>query len=113
MLPCCGHLLITNEELTEVDICGCPNGIDWSVIHDGDNIKMITESQNETVISLEEYRQKVYAFADKIENYYNSCTPKLPEDDFDAKGYTAFWNEWHRRRIHMGELHDSDFPKEE
>lgn len=99
LLPCCGFFVIPNEELTNVDICGCPNGIDWSVIHEGDNIRMITGSQNETVISIEEYRRKVFAFADKIEGFYKSSKPKnIPAGEFDKNGYIAFWNEWHRRR---------------
>ena len=101
MLPCCGHFIIPNDDLTNVEIAGCPNGIDWSVIHDGENVRLITDSGKETVVKLEEYRQEVYKFADMIESYYMKCTPKnLSEDDygFDKNCYTAFWNEWHRRR---------------
>lgn len=101
MLPCCGHFIIPNDDLSNVEIVGCPNGIDWSVIHDGKNVRLITDSGKETVVKLKEYRQEVYKFADMIEAYYMKCTPKnLPEDDygFDKNCYTAFWNEWHRRR---------------
>lgn len=38
MLPCCGHFMIPNETLDNVTISGCPNGIDWSVIHDGNSV---------------------------------------------------------------------------
>lgn len=47
----------------------------------------------------EDYRREVVRFADKIEAYYESCSPKIiGEDEYDRVAYTAFWNEWHRRR---------------
>ena len=99
MLPCCGFFFIANEDLTNVHISGCPNGIDWTVLHEGDNVKLILEDGEETIIHIEEYKREVFRFADKIENYYKSCKPKiLPNDEFDRDGYIAFWNEWHRRR---------------
>ena len=99
MLPCCGHSVIPNEDLTNVDICGCSNGIDWSVIHMVDRVKLVTESGKETEVSLEEYRREVYKFADKVEAFYQKCTPKeFSGDEYEKRAYTAFWNEWHRRR---------------
>lgn len=38
MLPCCGFFYLPNEELNNVTICGCLNGIDWSIIHDGEKV---------------------------------------------------------------------------
>ncbi len=102
MIPCCGHFLMANEDLSEVEILGCPNGIDWSVVHEGGWVKIILPSGKEERIGFLDYQAEAFRFADKIEAYYNSCKPKLfPEaefDDFNQKGYTAFWREWHRRR---------------
>ena len=99
MLPCCGHFMIANEDLTEVVITGCGMGIDWKVLHSGDNVKLITETGIETIVPMEEYRAEVFCFADKVEAFYNRCSPKIiPEDVFERNGYIAFWNEWHRRR---------------
>ncbi|MEA1960400.1 MAG: hypothetical protein U9N81_03760 [Bacillota bacterium] len=42
MLPCCGFNMYANKTLDTVDIVGCPNGIDWSVIHEGNEVKLIT-----------------------------------------------------------------------
>ena len=98
MLPCCGHFMIPNDDLTNVDIYGCPNGIDWTVLHDGDNIKLITESGRETVISLDEYQKEVFWFADKIEDFYKECSPKNLSNEYERDWYYAFWNEWHKRR---------------
>lgn len=99
MLPCCGHFYIPDAGLENVTISGCDNGIDWTVKHNGSDVILALENGTEVTVPLEEYRQEVYRFADKIENYYKSCSPKkLPEDKFSHDGYIAFWNEWHRRR---------------
>lgn len=100
MMPCCGHFMIPNKDLSEVVISGCGHGIDWSVIHeDDDTVKIILEDGTEEKIAMADYKAEVFRFADKIEAYYQSCSPKIiPEDQFERDGYTAFWNEWHRRR---------------
>jgi hypothetical protein len=98
MIPCCGHSMIANDDLTEVYISGCFNGTDWTVEQVSGGVKITTESGKVTFIPMEEYRAEVFRFADKVEAYYASCAPKEPYDDFARKGYTAFWNEWRRRR---------------
>lgn len=99
MLPCCGFTLIADETSENVVISGCPNGVDWSVIHDGDSVRLILEDGYEDLIPLKEYRNVVFRFADLIEAYYQSCPPKqIPSDSFDRDGYLTFWKEWHRRR---------------
>lgn len=99
MLPCCGFFMIADDTLENVTISGCPNGIDWSVIHRGEMIHLILEDGYELTLPFNEYRKEVLQFADKIETFYQSSLPKiLPEDEFECNGYLAFWNEWHRRR---------------
>ena len=99
MLPCCGFFMIPNKDLSKVDILGCPNGIDWSVRHENDKIILITESGAITEIPQTQYRETVFAFADQIEAFYKSSSPKvLPNDDFERNGYIAFWNEWNSIR---------------
>ena len=98
MIPCCGHTLLPNEDLTEVVIIGCPNGIDWTAEQVNGGVKITTESGKETFVPMDVYRAEVFRFADRVEAFYNLCAPKKPYDEFERKGYTAFWNEWHRRR---------------
>ena len=100
ILPCCGFAMwLKNDGTEDVFICGCPNGVDWSIIHEKGIIKLITETGSETLIMLDEYKKEVFKFADLIEDFYKSSTPKiLPENDLDREGYIAFWKEWHRRR---------------
>ena len=100
MLPCCGHFMIANEDLSAVGIYCCPNGLDWSVTHENGSVKLITKTEKETLIDIDVYRDEVYAFADKIEAFYkNSAAKNLSgTDTFLRDGYIAFWNEWNRRR---------------
>lgn len=95
----CGFFYIPNQSLDNVVISGCPNGIDWTVKHENNCIVLILEDGTEERVSRKEYQDEVFRFADKIEAFYQQCSPKiLPEDEFDRDGYLAFWNEWHRRR---------------
>jgi hypothetical protein len=91
--------MYANEDLSSVDIGGCPNGVNWSVIHEDGKIKLVTETGRETLISIDEYKQEVNAFADKIEDFCEKCPPKnIPSEEYERNGYTAFWNEWRRHR---------------
>ncbi len=102
MLPCCGFFLIADSTLENVTISGCPNGIDWSVIHKGEYIELILEDGPKTIVPIKEYQNTVFQFADKIEAFYQSSPTRiLPSNKFDRNGYIAFWNEWHRRRNHI------------
>ena len=98
MIPCCGHFLIANADLTEVQISGCDNGTDWSTVHEGNTVRLILPSGQEEAVTLREYRYEVLDFANRVKQVYDTCTPKqLPENEFDRNGYAAFWNEWQRR----------------
>lgn len=99
MLPCCGFFIITNEKDDNVDIIGCPHGIDWTVLHSGDYIKLITQKGTEVTVKLNSYREVVYRFVDVIKEFYKKSTPKnMTGDSFDIIGYIKFWDEWDRRR---------------
>ena len=98
MIPCCGHFLMANEDLTAVEIIGCDNGTDWSTVHENGGVRIMLATGEEAWIDLPRYRAEVLRFADTVEAYYQSCQPKRPEDEFSRRGYQAFWNEWHRRR---------------
>lgn len=107
MLPCCGHFYIPNETNDTVHISGCPNGIDWTILHVQNGVEITTESGAKTFIGMDAYQKAVFDFADKVAQYYKHCSPKtIPAEDFERKGYIAFWNEWSARR---GALSDNWF----
>lgn len=99
LLPCCGHFIIPDDTKDTVEIYGCPNGIDWSVLHSNESVKLVTQKGNEVSIKLTDYRGIVFDFADKIEAYYKMCKEKVvPTDEIERNGYIKFWREWHIRR---------------
>jgi len=100
MLPCCGYFLIPNDTDDTVEISGCSNGIDWTVIHCNGGVELVTEAGNKSYVTIEDYKKIVFDFVDKVQAHYEKCKPKnLPSDDFTKRGYIAFWNEWKRRRL--------------
>lgn len=92
LMPCCGHFMFINEN--KLSIAGCKNGIDWSVIHQNEEICLTTEKGNHFIIPSSEYKTTVFRFADAISDFYESCKPKVFTDNYDKQMYTAFWNEW-------------------
>ena len=98
MLPCCGSFLVPNEDLSSVEIIGCSNGIDFTVLHEGNAVTLITESGNTVHVAVEDYRKTVLAFARTISDFYGASRRKtLPPDEFERNGYIALMNEWNRR----------------
>ena len=98
MFPCCGFSFFPDESLQNVYICGCPNGVDWTILHKEKKICLIPDGGQEVAVSLEEYRKEVFNFADKVEAYYKRCSPKVFYDEEVKNAYHIFWQEWHRRR---------------
>ena len=98
MIPCCGHFLVANGDLTAVEIIGCDNGTDWSTVHEDGGVRITLATGEAVWVDLPRYRAEVLRFADAVEAYYRSCRPKEPGDEFSRRGYRAFWNEWRRRR---------------
>ena len=100
MLPCCGHFLLPDDNDETITIIGCGNGVDWSVLHDENSVSILTEKGTKIALDMEAYRRTVFDFVDKIEQYYQKCSPKnmLSLDEFSQNAYRVFLNEWKKRR---------------
>jgi hypothetical protein len=100
LLPCCGHFLMVDEAEEKVVICGCPSGIDWTITHKEDGtIAHRSNNGQVAIISKDAYQKLVFEFADQVEQFYQSSSPKiLPTDDYDQQAYRLFWNEWRQLR---------------
>ena len=101
LIPCCGHTWYAKENGERCVMIGCPNGVDWTIQHDGDDVIMTVPGHEDDPVRvpLAEYREEVFRFADQIEAYYHSCSPKTePEDELGRTGWAAFRREWRRRR---------------
>lgn len=63
MLPCCGHSYFPDKNNEEnIVISGCPNGIDWTVKHDGDTVVLIPENGVAVNIPMEVNRRTTCFF---------------------------------------------------
>ena len=64
MVPCCGHFLIANNDLTSVTIIGCDKGMDWSTVHTENGKKMLEErekiAEEETLFRLSPESQQIF-----------------------------------------------------
>jgi len=99
IMPCCGHFMLADEKNEIVHVHGCPHGQEWAVHHVNKSVELMTEQGTRTIVPLDEYRETVFAFADRVMAHYMQCQPKiLPEEDFERDGCLMFWREWARRR---------------
>ena len=96
LIPCCGHLFLADESGEFAIMPGCPNGIDWTIQHlENDQIKHISNSGEEGIINIGDYRKLVLNFVHQVERFYQENQPKkIPLDESDRRGYEAFWMEW-------------------
>ena len=95
MIPCCGHFLIPSQDKTSVIISGCPNGIDFDIIHEDKNIIIRTQDGSTYTVTFEDYKASVLSYAKQIEEFYHQNPPRQFEDQFDQDGFSAFCNEWY------------------
>ncbi|MCC3160260.1 hypothetical protein LJ737_23690 [Hymenobacter sp. 15J16-1T3B] len=100
LLPCCGFTMwYFPENGPDTLVLGCPSGIDWTVQHEGDAVRLTTAAGTTAAVPSGEYRAQVLAFADEVERFYHRSKPKsTPTDPLDAAGYARFWEEWQQLR---------------
>ena len=97
LFPCCGHAIFDTGD-DDVLICGCPNGLDVSVVHNGDGTICLRKASGETNIVTEtEWRDAVRAFSDLVRRFYDDSLPKTPPT-IDTDAYAKMMAEWDRRR---------------
>ncbi len=100
MLPCCGHMWVPSEQDPEsVEIIGCNCGIDWSVEHEDDTVRLTLEDGYTVTLSLSDYAAEVCAYADAVDRAYHAAPPRVVgTDPFDQEMFALYWQEFHRRR---------------
>ena len=99
LIPCCGDLMIADQSSNDVEIfSGCPNGINWSVEHIGDSVKITDENLYSTLVSFHDYKTEVLNAAEAVKMFYSKSQEKVTDKgSVDELGYTRFWEEWNRR----------------
>ena len=48
--PCCGFFCVADETGENVEIVGCDNGADWTLRHEGENVRLILPDGKEQVV---------------------------------------------------------------
>ncbi|MBR0124585.1 MAG: hypothetical protein IJM03_04485, partial [Treponema sp.] len=107
LVPCCGHSMFaissleSNPEAEDdygelCEILGCPNGLDWTVKHEGDFVRLISDSGQTVCLPFEEYKAEIFAFSNKVKAFYDSSLPRDVSnyDAVDIEGFKAFCAEW-------------------
>ncbi len=115
MIPCCGHFLIPSQDKTSVTIIGCPNGIDFDIIHEDNNIIIRTQEGTTYTVTFDDYKEAVLFYAKQIQDFYHQNPPRQFEEKFDQDSFSAFCNEWYNltdRAITLGNNIPSTFDVE-
>lgn len=103
LIPCCGHHIDHLKNEPDVHIQGCFTGVNYWVNHKDGIVELTTESGTTIEFALEDYKDEIKKFVDKVEEFYKQSKPKkLPDEKYDRIGYRMLWKEWKRRRNPLG-----------
>jgi hypothetical protein len=97
LFPCCGFSMYAVDNSDDVLITGCPLGIDASVEHLGDRIKITAESGESKSVPKSQWFNAVLQFSASIREFYDSSAEKTFGDDVARDGYNKMMSEWERR----------------
>lgn len=99
LFPCCGFEMIESDESPDVVIFGCPNGIDFEVLHVPGAAEIIIRSSTgrDWRVPEDSWRRAVQDFADRVSAFYSESSPEDPPAE-DGGGFRRFVEEWERRR---------------
>ena len=96
LIPCCGHGMYKIDEETGLVIIGCPNGINFQVIHTDDGVNIVKDGHPRT-INMESWRWAVVRFSEAVKSFYDSSDPKVMDDEIESEGFNQFMKEWDQR----------------
>ena len=92
VFPCCGHG-IWPKEGGGVIISGCPNGIDFCILHHQGTVELQIDTEAYDV-SYEVWREAVVGFSEEVRRFYVDAVPKDLSPDAEPEGYIAMMSEW-------------------
>lgn len=107
LVPCCGFSMFAISSLKAnpksvkkygefCEILGCTNGLDWTVKHESDFIRLVSDTGESIFIPFEQYKTQVFSFSNKVKSFYDSSLPRNVSDydSVDKEGFKAFCAEW-------------------
>jgi hypothetical protein len=99
LFPCCGFAMYDVAGEEDVEVCGCPNGLDFQILHsaDGSGVVVRSEDGREWAVAREDWARAVFGFVDTVSTFYAMSPERQPSTE-DAPGFRKFQAEWARRR---------------
>lgn len=74
LFPSCGHAMLVDEQSGDVIVCGCPEELDFQVVHLGGKVHLSFPDKSTLTLTEEEWRRAVFEFSDTVED---------PKESFD------------------------------
>lgn len=93
LIPCCGHEMYYNEDGIQVEIWGCPAGIDFQIIHRENHVELITVNGTTSTIDISNFKRKILNFVNDVESFYGNPDDKIIIDKQEDI-FKLFWKEW-------------------
>ncbi|MBX3242919.1 MAG: hypothetical protein KF685_00440 [Acidobacteria bacterium] len=95
LIPCCGiPICISETDPTEPIICGCPNGVNWTIKHDGYLIKHCFDDGEIIETDLHEWRMSVVKFSHEVMKFFENSKQKQGNDNEEHMAFQLFWKKW-------------------
>jgi hypothetical protein len=89
--------MVSSDDNQLVEIYGCCNGIDFDVVHDGENMVIKTIDSKTYHCPFYEYHDVVLAFSKEVERFISDSPERIvPDEEPEKSGFAAFKNEWFR-----------------
>ena len=97
LFPCCGHSMYVVDDSDDVLIIGCPSGVDATIEHFDDQIRITADSGEFRNVPKLQWIEAVLTFSSAIREFYDSSAEKTPGDDVARDGFNRMLLEWERR----------------
>jgi hypothetical protein len=96
LIPHCGHTAWLCGQNERLEVLGCYGGVDVRVEHRENRIVRLTSGAVTTDVLQQEWMAAVVGFAEQVKTFYDRSLPKTSiEDEYDRRGWLAFWFEYH------------------
>ena len=97
LFPCCGFSMYEVDDSDDVLIVGCATGIDATIEHISDQVRITAESGESRTVPKSEWIQAVLQFSNSVRDFYESSAEKIASDDVARDGFNKMLLEWERR----------------
>jgi hypothetical protein len=99
LVPHCGFTMWPIDgEPDGLYMPNCNISINWSVTHDGDEIRHDFNDGKVVLTRRSDWSKAVCAFSDEVREFFMSAWPKQIPDDLDRRGFDLFMRLWSQHR---------------